>query len=434
MRLRRPVQDGDTTQGWRPGDREQVAVVSFSHAIQHSYVAVLGIAYPFVLASFHTTYAVLGVILSATGLAGGLLQGLAGVVRRFSARAMLSAQNFGMAIASIFGALAPGIGLFAAARLLGTVTSWPQHPVGSAHLTERVPHRRGLVLAAHTTGGNLGTLLAPLLGATVIAVAGWRVALGVTGALLAAGSLLTWARIRPLDATRGTGLVGRGETDGVADASGGYGTRVTLRQALRRRRALAVLGAGVISGAGRGLGVLTTYMPAYLHDGLHESALTLGAVMTVVSIGAVFGPMLWGHLSDVVGRRPVLYGLYACGALALGSFVLVGSNVVLIGAVGLCVGVFTYSEQPIRQALFADSMQGVAARTAFAAYFGLSQSLGALWLVVIGFLITDVGYRPAFFVMGGSFVVAAAVIALFAREPRGPSPEPLPAPLNLEVQ
>ena len=407
---------------WRPGDREQVAVVSFSHAVQHAYVAVLGIAYPFVLASFHTSYAVLGVILGVAGVAGGLLQGLAGFARRFSARAMLSAQNLGMAIAVLFGALAPGIALFALARLVGTATSWPQHPVGSAHLAERVPHRRGFVLAAHTTGGNVGTLVAPLLGAALIAAFDWRVALAVTGVLLALGSLLTWVRVRTPAVAGSEEGAGR-----VADAAGGYGESVPLRQALRRRAVLAVLAAGIISAAGRGLGVLTTYIPAYLHDGLHESALTLGIVMTIVSIGAVFGPMLWGHLSDRIGRRPVLYGLYGCGALALAGFVLIGANLVLIAVVGLFIGVFTYSEQPIRQALFADAMSGVAARTAFAAYFALSQSLGALWLVVIGFLITDVGYKAAFFVMAASFVVAGTVIALFAHDRPAPAAAVLPA-------
>ena len=67
----------DQGKGWRPGDRLQVAVVSFSHTIQHGYVAALGVAYPFVLADFHVSYAVLGIILGAAGIVGGLLQGLA---------------------------------------------------------------------------------------------------------------------------------------------------------------------------------------------------------------------------------------------------------------------------------------------------------------------------------------------------------------------
>ncbi len=401
--------------GWRRGDREQVAVVSFSHTIQHAYVAVLGIVYPFALADFHVSYAVLGVVLSVAGIVGGLLQGLAGLVKKYSARVLLGCQNLGIALASVLGALSPGMVVFSAVRIFGTLVSWPQHPVGSAHLTDRVPHRRGLVLSAHTTGGNVGTLVAPLAASAAIAAFSWRWALAGAGMVMALGSIVTWTRVRP-------GPDGAARHDSPARPDGAAERGVTarshgsLRSALRRRKAVAVLGAGMISGAGRGLGVLTIYVPAYLRDGLHERALTIGILVTVVSIGAVLGPMVFGQISDRAGRRPVLYTLYAFGAAALAGLVLVGSNVLLLGLAGLCVGVFSYSEQPVRQALFSDAMDGVPARTAFGAYFAISQSFGALWIALIGLLVTDVGFHVAFFVMASSFVAAGTVIALFARD------------------
>ncbi len=403
--------------GWRRGDREQVAVVSFSHAIQHAYVAVLGIVYPFALADFHVSYAVLGVILSVAGIVGGLLQGLAGLVKKYSARVLLGCQNSGMALASILGALSPGMVAFSAARIFGTLVNWPQHPVGSAHLVDRVPHRRGLVLSAHTTGGNVGTLVAPIAASAAIAAFSWRWALAGAGMVMALGSIVTWTRVRP-------GHDGSPGHDGAVERSVPARSQVSVRSALRRRKAVAVLAAGMIAGAGRGLGVLTTYVPAYLRDGLHERVLTIGILVTVVSIGAVLGPMVFGQISDRAGRRPVLYTLYVFGAAALAGFVLVGSNVLLLGLAGLCVGVFSYSEQPIRQALFSDAMGGVPARAAFGAYFAISQSFGALWIALIGLLVTDVGFHVAFFVMASSFVAAGAVIAIFARDPTASQARP----------
>lgn len=402
---------------WAPGDREQVAVVSFSHMIQHSYAASLGVVYPFALLTFHTSYAVLGVILGAVGVLGGMLQGLAAFLkRRYSARVMLGSQNLGMALASVFASVSPGIGLFAAARVFGTLTSWPQHPVGSAHLTERVPHRRGFVLAAHTTGGNLGTLVAPLLCAAFIAAFDWRWALVAMGAMMALASIVTWTRVRANPDEQAPDHERAPHDHAPGGAERATATPSGLGSALRRREAVAVLVAGTISGAGRGLGVLMTYIPAYLRDGLHKPALVLGALVTVMSCGAVLGPMLAGHLSDKEGRRrTVLYTLYGFGAAALCAYVLVGSSVILLALVGVMVGAFSYSEQPIRQALFSDAMRGVDARRAFGAYFGISQTVGALWLTIIGFLMTDVGYRAAFFVMAGSFVAAASVIAIFGR-------------------
>jgi MFS family permease len=390
---------------WRPGDRGQLAMVAFSHAIQHSYVAVLGIVYPFALVEFHSSYAVLGVILGVAGVIGGLLQGMAGLVKRASTRALLAGQNLGMAVFSGLGAASPGIALFGVARVLGGLASWPQHPVGSAHLTERVPSRRGLALAVHTTGGNVGTLLAPLAASAALAAFGWRWALGGAGAVMALGSLVTWSTVKPLPL---------GPVAGTPKADNPP-AKVSLRVALRRRQAVAVLVAGVVSAAGRGLGVLTTYVPAYLRTGLHEPALTVGALTTVVSAGAIFGPVVSGHLSDRMGRRPVLYTLYACGAGALCAFVLIGASVWALALAGLAVGVFAFSEQPIRQALFSDALHDVSARQAFGAYFAISQSIGAAWITVLGVIITAVGFKVAFLTMGGSFVVAAAIIAYGCR-------------------
>ncbi|MGH9101133.1 MAG: hypothetical protein ACRDV8_13015, partial [Acidimicrobiales bacterium] len=96
------------------GDASQLAVVTFSHAVQHVYVAGLAVAYPFVISSLHVSYGSLGIVLGVAGVAGGLLQGLAGFVSRVSARLLLSVQNFGMAIASLLGGIAPGFALFGA--------------------------------------------------------------------------------------------------------------------------------------------------------------------------------------------------------------------------------------------------------------------------------------------------------------------------------
>ena len=426
---------------WDPGDRAQVAIVSFSHAVQHSYVAVLGIVYPFALAEFHSSYAVLGVILGIAGLAGGLLQAMVGIVRRVQTRTLLGAQNLAMAVVSGVGALSPGIAVFGTARLAGNLVSWPQHPVGSAYLTERVPGRRGLVLAAHTTGGNLGTLVTPLAASAVLAAFGWRWALACFGVLMAAGGLLTWSRldvVRPGAPAGGTRFTRSPETGGRAEPARTQSAQGrlekepgqpekapaqpateppgSLARALRRRPAVAVLVAGIVSAAGRGLGVLTTYIPAYLRSGLHQPPLVLGAVVTVVGIGAIGGPMIGGHLSDRLGRRPVLYTLYALGAVSLAGFVMVGSSPFALALAGLAVGIFAYSEQPVRQALFSDAMHGVPPRAAFGAYFAISQSVGALWITVIGFLITTAGFNVAFWVMGASFVLAGLVIAVFCRD------------------
>ncbi len=58
--------------------RRALAVMTIAHDIQHFYVAGLAVIYPFVVAQFHISSAVLGVWLSAAGRLGDLLQAVAG--------------------------------------------------------------------------------------------------------------------------------------------------------------------------------------------------------------------------------------------------------------------------------------------------------------------------------------------------------------------
>ena len=157
-----------------PSDRRALAVMTSAHGIQHLYVAGLAVAYPFVVTQFHVSYALLGVVLTAAGMLGGFLQASAGLARRASTAIMLVGQNAGMGLASVLAAVAPGFAVFGVARVLGSAASWPQHPVGSAYLSRRFPHRRATVLSWHVAGGSAGTVVAPLFISALISTVGWR--------------------------------------------------------------------------------------------------------------------------------------------------------------------------------------------------------------------------------------------------------------------
>jgi MFS family permease len=380
--------------------------MSVAHGIQHFYVGGLAVSYPFVVAQFHVSYAALGVVLTIAGLLGGFLQGSAGLLRRASARTILAAQDTGIAVASLLAAFAPGFGVFAAARVLGNAVSWPQHPVGSAYLSDRFPHRRATVLSWHTAGGSIGTVIVPLFLSAVIAAAGWRTGLIVLGATLLAGAIIV--RVA-LPAERRTGQAG----DGPDPASG---PSAPLRQVLLGKRVVALLIASTIAAGGRGLGVLTTYIPAYLRSGLHLPTLTVGALFTAVVAASVAGPVIGGVLADRFGRMRTLVVTYLGGAAALLAFGYAGRAVGVLAVLGVCVGVLAYTESPLLQAVFSDLTRHGSARSAFAAFFAISFGIGSLWTAAIGWIITAAGFPVAFAVMAGSFVAAAAVILAFVRD------------------
>jgi MFS family permease len=402
-------------------------LVVLSHAVQHFYVGGLALTYPLVVSAFHVSYGVLGAVLTAAGLAGGLLQGAAGLVRRLSARLVLGLQDVGLGLASLLGALAPGFAVFGAARLLGALVSWPQHPVGSAYVAERFPRRRGAVLSWHTAGGSLGTVVVPLLASSVIAAAGWRWALVAIAVPMGLGGAVVLALL-PAD---------RHRSDAVATGAPqpGHPPR-SLRRLLGTRRVQLVLAASTVAAGGRGLGTISAYVPAYLRSGLHLGPLEVGVVFTVVMAASVAGPVLAGHLADRLGRHRLLVVAYLAGAPALVGFVMAGAELAGLLAAAVAVGVLAYAESPLLQAVFSDAAEGADHRVSFGAFFAIAYGVGSLWLALLGWIIDAAGFRAAFTVMAGSFLLAAALVALAGRarggglEPPITGPEPVVLPIT----
>ncbi|MGH9057680.1 MAG: MFS transporter, partial [Acidimicrobiales bacterium] len=404
-------EEGAETPAGKETDRRALAVMVTSHAVQHFYVGGLALTYPLVVVDFHISYGVLGAVLTVAGLVGGLLQGAAGLVRRSSARAVLAAQNVGLAAATALGAVAPGFGVFGAARCIGAIVSWPQHPVGSAYLSERFPKRRGAVLSWHTAGGSLGTVVVPLIASAVIATAGWRWALAAIAIPMAAGGVVVWFRLPP-------------DHHAESEDAAGAAPRIPLRAVLSRRRVALILAAATVAAGGRGLGTISAYVPAYLKTGLHLGQYEVGGVFTVVMVASVAGPVAGGHLADRLGRGVLLVIAYLAGAAALVGFVFAGRGLAALVATGVAMGVFAYAESPLLQAVFADAAGEAGGRAAFGAFFAIAYGVGALWLALLGWVIDAFGFRAAFVVMAGSFVVAAALVVASGA---GRAPDPNPA-------
>src|SRR5581483_11752868 len=105
---------------------------------------------------------------------------------------------------------------------------------------------------------------------------------------------------RPADPPRaaaGANRTGPGQADRQPAEHAG------LRQLLRRQPAAAVLAAGTIAVGGRGLGTLSTYIPAYLRSGLRLPTLAVGTpfTLTVTYAAAVITVAAFGYAGRSLG-------------------------------------------------------------------------------------------------------------------------------------
>src|SRR5256885_3363401 len=122
-------------------------------------------------------------------------------------------------------------------------------------------------------------------------------------------------------------------------------------------------------------------------------------------------PLVAGWLSDRVGRRPVIIGVYLGGALAFIVFVLVGSWTAGLWLGILLMGLFSFAESPQLQALLADIAPPSIRDASFAAYFTLAFGVGSLWTALYGVIIDGAGAATgvpiAFGLMAVTFILAA---------------------------
>ena len=392
-------------------------LLSIAHAVNHAQAVLLPLVYVRIIAEFGVSPAEVAYLASAGAFASGAVQlSYAKLTRIISRRKLLAAGGvlFGGGFAAQ--AIAPSFLSFAAVNIVSRVGGSPQHPVGNALLAEQFPEsRRGFAISAHISGGNVGTVVVALAGAPLIALLDWRWVVVLFGipAIAIALAILFFVQ----------------ESGGDRDAAMAHGSvRDAFRTILRDPDHRWIYLASILGGGGRGLGVVNLFMLLYLTSVIGVETGLSNLMYGILIVLSVPMPLVAGWLSDRVGRRPVIIGVYVGGAVAFAVFMLVGSSLVGLWIGILLMGLFSFAESPQLQALLADIAPPTIRDASFALYFTLAFGVGSLWVALYGAIIDwlgePTGLPVVFWLMASSFLLAALSI-LPIREPRRAS-KPIP--------
>ena len=397
------AESGSTTRPGMANVRPEWSLwlLSVAHAVNHAQAVVLPLIYLKITDDFHVGVDTIAFLAAGGAFAAGVVQlSFASLTRLVSRRRLLGAGGLLFGGGFVAQAFAPGFPTFAAANVLSRIGGSPQHPVGNGLLAEQFPpERRGFAISAHISGGNVGTVVVALIGAPIIAMFGWRGAAIVFGipALAIAVAILLLIRERG--------------TDRAAAMAGGS-VRDAYRAIARDRDLRWLYLTSILGGGGRGLGVVNLFVLIYLTKVIGLSESLSGLMYGALIVFSVPMPLIAGWLSDRIGRKPLIIGVYLGGAIGFVVFLISGSSLVGLWAGIVLMGLFSFAESPQLQALLADIARPSIRDATFALYFTLAFGVGSLWVAIYGAIIgvagNAAGLPIVFVLMAVTFVLAAA--------------------------
>jgi len=378
-----------------------LVLLSIAHAVNHAQAVLLPLIFIAITKEYGVGAGLIAILAAVGAFASGMVQlTYAGLTRVVSRRRILGIGGIIFGAGFALQALAVSFLTFAIPNIASRIGSSPQHPVGNGLLAEQFPmERRGFAISAHIAGGNVGTVVVALIGVPLIAAVGWRgasIAVGLPAIAIAIAILL---------------LIREHGTDRAAAVAGGS-VRSAFRRILGDHDLRWLFLTSILGGGGRGLGVVNLFVLLYLSEVLGLPPATYGLMYAALIIFSVPMPLVAGWLSDRIGRKPLIIGVYLGGALGFVVFLLAGASMVWLWAGILLMGLFSFAESPQLQALLADIAPPSIRDASYALYFTLAFGVGSLWVAVYGVIIDRFGEAAGLPIVFGLMAVAFVLAAI----------------------
>ena len=383
--------------------RTILGIVCSAHFINHFQSAMLGVIYPLMMKELGMTYLAIASLAAVYNALGSVFQAGYGFVVPYVGRGVILGVGnclLGLSVAAT--GFASSFNHFFTARLIGGIGSSPQHPVGSSMLATHFGAARGRILAFHSTSGQIGSLVAPLLAAMLVTQITWRGVFWLVGALSTAVGMICFVF---RDSLR-TATQDKPKSRLVPVGWEAYKT------CFKNKNILLVSLVFMAGAAGRGQDINEVYIiPHFVHD-FHVD-ITYGAFLfTFIQVGSLIGPFVWGWISDRFNRKLVIQASLLMSGLC--TLWLAWQETV---SAGLFINLIVYgaavtSRQTLTQALLADLVGEELFDAAFSLYYFIGFVSIPFWTLITGGVMTKFGFGPAFSVISISYLLAMSLLTL----------------------
>ena len=312
---------------------------------------------------------------------------------------------------------------FAWLRALMGLAESSAHPSGMKAVSEWFPAKeRGLAGGIYNVGASLGSMLAPPLVIWAILAYNWRMAFVLTGAVAVLWVVLWLFFYQSPERHR---ALSKSERDYIAagqeDHLLGDGTRPSMLKVLRERNFWGIALPRFL--ADPTWGTLSFWIPLYLSTArgfdLKQIALTAWLPFVAADLGSMFGPVivLWLQKRGV-GLINARRAAFTVGALIMTPIMFVGYVQNPYTAVALlCLGGFAHQTLSVTVITMASDLFKRNEVGTVAGLAGTCGNTGVLiFSLLIGGLVTTIGYDPFFIALGVLDLVGAVLLWTLVRE------------------
>jgi len=369
------------------------------HMLNHVIGGSMPMLYPDLMDEFNISYAELGLIRSAAGLASGVPQMFVGLFRRwFSARVLISAGNMINALMNIGISMGSGFAQFLGFSVIAGVGSSVQHPLGASIVSHGSdPKDMGKMLGLNQAVPSIAFAFTPLITAYLLTKMGWRSTLGILAIPALTLSLVILFFIK-----------GSSDVEGKSRDALNWGK---LSEQLKNRNVLSISVLRSVMAFRMGV---RTFLPLYFIDILGFTSERSSILYAILLGGGVLGPFFWGWLSDRVNRKPLIIGIMiasAAGYFLLNFVTSFWGLAVLLFFIGFMV------QTVIVQSVMTDSVDKSQLDQIFGLYFTIGFTIASFSSAIFGWVVEVYGFGVGF-----SYIAVVSAVSLlpafFIQEPR----------------
>jgi MFS family permease len=337
---------------------------------------------------------------------GGVVFGV--VADRFGRTRALMATIVIYSFCSLGTATAQNLGQLLVWRALLGLGIGGEWASGAVLVSETWPaEHRDKAMSIMQSGWALGYILAAVVAAIVLPLAGWR-ALFVVGALPAL--LVFWLRreVREPDVW----LARRQCEAGIVEP-----LRMIFGRPLISRTLLGTLLFGTVMFAYWGL---FTWLPAFLALPIEEGGAGLGVVNSLswiitMQLGAFAGYLSFGFVAGRLGRRRTFIAFLLAAATLVPIYGHGARNPTALLLLGPLVGFFGHGYFSLFGSLLAELFPTAARATGQGVTYSIARGLSALAPYTVGVLANTHGVGPALTLTSAFFLLGAGLILLLPR-------------------